>query len=97
MKIPLIADLIYDNPYMSFLVNAIIVAFVVSVAFGINEYLDDRYKKYELKKRAGLKIIIHFTISFFSSLLVVTLLYVLFGIGSHYFPLCSYPINCKTK
>lgn len=95
MKFPLIKNIKYNNPISAFLVNAIVLSIILALGFSFNEYLDDRFQKYELKHRVTFKVIFHFISSFVSTFVILSVLYILFGIGSHYFPLCSYVENCK--
>jgi hypothetical protein len=91
----LIYKIKHDTPVRAFLIEALITAIIIASAFAINEYLDHKFKKFYLNKRIGFKVGFHFLQAFIITFITFGLFFLLFGIGSNKFPLCSVAKHCK--
>lgn len=94
---PLIYKINYDTPFRAFFYHALTTAIIIGVGFAINDYIDYKLKEKNIKKKIGKKIGIHFLQAFLTTFIIIGLLYVLFGLGTSNFPICSYIKHCDLK
>jgi hypothetical protein len=87
-------NLQYSHPVVSFIVYSIITAFIISVAFVINEIIDLKIKDKSPSERIKIRLLTHFIISFSVIFILYVVLFYLFGFGSNLFPICSYKKFC---
>lgn len=87
--------IIYNHPLISFLIYSLTISIVISLVFGLDDYLSWEIKDKPRKERFKIKVIFHFLISFLLLFIVLASLYYLFGFGSNLFPICSYKKFCK--
>lgn len=86
----------YSNPIISFIIYGFITAFIIAIAFVINELIDLRIKNNNNpSERIKIRLFTHFVISFSVIFILYIVMYYLFGFGSNLFPICSYKKFCK--
>lgn len=85
----------YSHPVLSFTIYAFLMAFIISIAFAINEEIDWRIRMKTHNEKVKIKLFSHFIISFFVISIFYSMMYYLFGFGSNLFPLCTYKKFCK--
>ena len=74
----------HENYQNAFLFNAIYSALLFAVLFIVNDIIDD-YILDKMKKQYGYKLLIHGTITFFVTYLLVLSMWYLFGWGKTFF------------
>jgi hypothetical protein len=87
-------NLQYTHPVISFIVYSLITAFIIAVAFVINELIDRRIKDKNPSERIKIRLLTHFSISFSVIFILYIVLFYLFGFGSNLFPICTYKKFC---
>jgi len=87
-------NLEYSHPVVSFVVYSLITAFIIAIAFVINEIIDLKIKDKKPSERIKIRLLTHFIISFTVIFILYVVLFYLFGLGSHLFPICSYKKFC---
>jgi len=87
-------NLQYTHPILSFIVYGAITAFIIAIAFVINELIDRRIKDKKPSERIKIRLLTHFIISFTVIFVLYVVLFYLFGFGSNLFPICSYRKFC---
>ena len=88
-------NLQYSHPVLSFIVYGVLTAFIIAVAFVINELIDRRIKDKNPSERIKIRLLTHFIISFSVIFILYVVLFYLFGFGSNLFPICTYKKFCK--
>jgi hypothetical protein len=88
-------NLQYSHPIISFIVYGLMTAFIIAVAFVINELIDRRIKDKKPSERIKLRFLSHFVISFSVIFILYIVLFYVFGFGSNLFPICAYKKFCK--
>jgi HKD family nuclease len=88
-------NLEYSHPIISFIVYGLATAFIIAVAFIVNEIIDIRIKDKNPSQRIKIRLLTHFIISFIVIFILYIVLYYLFGFGSNLFPICTYKKFCK--
>ncbi len=85
----------YSHPLISFIIYGLIMAFIISIAFAVNEEVDWRIQNKPHYEKVKIKLLSHFIISFFTISIFYSIMYYLFGFGSNLFPLCTYKKFCQ--
>lgn len=89
-------NLQYSHPIFSFIVYGLMTAFIIAVAFVINELIDRKIKENNNpSERIKVRFLSHFVISFTVIFILYIILFYLFGLGSNLFPICTYKKFCK--